>query len=61
METAMANSTEIWSEQRRIAAEPASIVSDRIVIEMNGIAVKLPAETTASQIAEIVFALAALR
>jgi transposase len=37
--------------------EPISVVSGRIVIEMHGIAVKLPAETAASRIAEIVFAL----
>jgi transposase len=41
--------------------EPVSFVSERIVIEMNGIAVKLPAETAASRIAEIVFALDALQ
>jgi transposase len=41
--------------------EPVSVVSERIVIEMNGIAVKLPAETAASRIAEIVFALDARR
>lgn len=41
--------------------EPVSVMSERIVIEMNGIAVKLPAETAASRIAEIVFALEALR
>ena len=37
--------------------EPIPVVIGRIVIEMNGIAVKLPAETAASRIAEIVFAL----
>jgi transposase len=41
--------------------ESVSVMSERIVIEMNGIAVKLPAETAASRIAEIVFALEALR
>jgi transposase len=37
--------------------EPVSTVNDRIVIEMNGMVLKLPAETRASRIAEIVFAL----
>lgn len=41
--------------------EPVSIESAWIAIEMNGIAVKLPAKTAASRIAEIVFALDALR
>jgi transposase len=41
--------------------EPASVASERIVIEVNGIAVNLPAETTASRIAEIVLALDARR
>ena len=41
--------------------EPASVVNDRIVIEMNGMVLKLPAETAASRIAEIVFALEARR
>ena len=41
--------------------QPASVVNDRIVIEVNGMVLKLPAETTASRIAEIVFALEARR
>ena len=36
-------------------------VNERIVIEVNGIALKLPAETTATRIAEIVSALEARR
>jgi transposase len=39
--------------------EPVSAANDRIVIEMNGMVLKLPAETAASRIAEIVFALEA--
>jgi hypothetical protein len=41
--------------------EARSVVNDRIVIEVNGIALKLPAETTATWIAEIVSALEARR
>jgi hypothetical protein len=41
--------------------EPTSAVNDRIVIEMNGMVVKLPAQTAARRIAEIVFALEARR
>ena len=41
--------------------EARSVVNDRIVIEVNGIALKLPAETTATRIAEIMFALEARR
>ena len=41
--------------------EARSVVNDRIVIEVNGIALKLPAETTATRIAEIVSALEARR
>lgn len=41
--------------------EPVSIVNDRIVIEKNGIVLKLPAQTAASRIAEIIFALEARR
>jgi transposase len=41
--------------------EPASAVNERIVIEMSGMVLKLPAETSASRIAEIVFALEARR
>src|SRR5665213_2429746 len=41
--------------------EPASIINDRIVIEVNGVVLKLSAETRASRIAEIVSALEARR
>jgi transposase len=41
--------------------EPVSTVNDRIVIEMNGMVLKLSAETAANRIAEIVFALEARR
>lgn len=41
--------------------ELVSTANDQIVIEMNGMALKLPAETAASRIAEIVFALEARR
>jgi transposase len=41
--------------------EPVSTVNDRIVIEKNGIVLKLPAQTAASRIAEIIFALEARR
>ena len=41
--------------------EPASVSSERIMIEVNGITVNLPAETAASRIAQIVFALDARR
>lgn len=41
--------------------QPASVVTDRIVIEMNGMVLKLPAQTPARRIAEIVFALEARR
>ena len=41
--------------------EPVSVVNDRVVIEVNGVVLKLPAETGASRIAEIVFALEARR
>jgi len=41
--------------------EPVSTVNDRIVIEKNGMVLKLPAQTAASRIAEIVFALEARR
>jgi transposase len=41
--------------------EPVSAVHDRIVIELNGMVLKLPAQTAASRIAEIVFALEARR
>ena len=41
--------------------EPVSAVNDRIVIEMNGMVLKLSAETAAKRIAEIVFALEARR
>ena len=41
--------------------EPASVTSERIMIEVNGITVSLPAETAASRIAQIVFALDARR
>lgn len=41
--------------------EARSVVNERIVIEVNGIALKLPAETTATRIAEIMFALEARR
>lgn len=41
--------------------EPVSAVNDRIVIELNGMVLKLPAQTAASRIAEIVFALEARR
>ena len=41
--------------------EPVSTVNDRIVIEMNGMVLKLSAETAAKRIAEIVFALEARR
>ena len=41
--------------------EPVSVVNDRIVIELNGMVLKLPAQTAASRIAEIVFALEARR
>lgn len=41
--------------------EPVSLVNDRIVIELNGMVLKLPAQTAASRIAEIVFALEARR
>ncbi|HZD91874.1 MAG TPA: transposase [Pseudolabrys sp.] len=40
-----------------ITAEPGSVTRERIVIEMNGITVSLPAETAAKRIAEIVLAL----
>ena len=41
--------------------EPVFAVNDRIVIELNGMVLKLPAQTAASRIAEIVFALEARR
>jgi len=41
--------------------EPVSAMNDRIVIELNGMVLKLPAQTAASRIAEIVFALEARR
>ena len=41
--------------------ETASVTRERIVIEVNGITVSLPAETAASRIAEIVLALDARR
>lgn len=41
--------------------EAGTVVNDGIVIEVNGIVLKLPAETRASRIAEIVFALEARR
>jgi transposase len=41
--------------------EPISVVPDLIVIEMNGMVLKLPAQTAARRIAEIVFALDARR
>ena len=41
--------------------QPASVVTDRIVIEVNGMVLKLPAQTAACRIAEIVFALEARR
>jgi transposase len=41
--------------------EPVSAVNDRIVIELNGMVLKLPAQTAASRIGEIVFALEARR
>jgi transposase len=41
--------------------EPVSAVNNRIVIELNGMVLKLPAQTAASRIAEIVFALEARR
>lgn len=41
--------------------EPVSVVPDLIVIEMNGMVLKLPAQTAARRIAEIVFALEARR
>ena len=41
--------------------EPVSAVNDRIVVELNGMVLKLPAQTAASRIAEIVFALEARR
>jgi transposase len=41
--------------------EPVSAANDRIVIELNGMVLKLPAQTAASRIAEIVFALEARR
>ena len=41
--------------------EPVSLVNDRIVIELNSMVLKLPAQTAASRIAEIVFALEARR
>ena len=41
--------------------ESASVVTDLIVIEMNGMVLKLPAQTAARRIAEIVFALEARR
>jgi transposase len=42
-------------------AEPVSTASNGIVIERNGIAIKLPAQTAAKRIAEIVIALDARR
>ena len=41
--------------------EPVSVTRERIVIEVNGIAVSLPAATAANRIAEIVLALDARR
>jgi transposase len=41
--------------------EPVSVVNDCVVIEVNGVVLKLPAETKASRIAEIVSALDARR
>ena len=41
--------------------EPVSVVTDLIVIEMNGMVLKLPALMAARRIAEIVFALEARR
>ena len=43
------------------APAPVSTVNDRIVIEKNGMVLKLPAQTAASRIAEIVLALEARR
>ena len=37
--------------------EPASVTSERVVIEVKGITVSLPGETAASRIVEIVLAL----
>ena len=45
----------------RIGVRHGSAVNDRIVIEVNGIVLKLPAETAATRIAEIVSALEARR
>ncbi len=47
--------------QGRLSGSVASAVNDRIVIEMNGMVLKLPAQTAARRIAEIVFALEARR
>jgi hypothetical protein len=41
--------------------ELVSAANDQIVIEMNGMVLKLPVETAANRIAEIVFALEARR
>ena len=41
--------------------EPVSVVNDFVVIEVNGVVLKLPAKTKASRIAEIVSALDARR
>ena len=45
----------------QIGVRHGSIINDRIVIEVNGIVLKLSAETRASRIAEIVSALEARR
>jgi transposase len=42
-------------------SEAAPFVDERISVEVNGIVLKLPAETTATRIAEIMFALEARR
>jgi transposase len=42
-------------------SEAAPFVEERISVEVNGIVLKLPAETTATRIAEIMFALEARR
>jgi len=44
-----------------VRGEAQSVVNDRIVIEVNGVVLKLPAEIRASRIAEIVSALEARR
>ena len=42
-------------------SEAAAFVDERLSLEVNGFVLKLPAETTATRIAEIVFALEARR